>query len=264
MRVSLGLVFLIFGIGKFKNDIWAETIKTMDFFLRLPWNVNISVLLIGIIEILTGAALIIGLFTRFFAAMAAAQLMWILSLLNFQETRDIGLLGMAIYMTIVDNDAFAIGWLWRKQGKGKMKKHFSFIIGLFLVMFMSLHCFAASQTEEQYAKGRHKTTREISKNPELSGKLENGIRTIEVKASRYKFEPDPIVVRLGERVRLVVTSTDVAHGIAISDFNVKLSVPAGKTEHIEFIADKQGEFHAYCSVYCGSGHGHMHASFIVK
>ena len=146
-----------------------------------------------------------------------------------------------------------------------MKKHFSFIIGLFLVMFTSLHCFAASQAEEQYAKGRHhKTTREISKNPELSGKLENGIRIIEVKASRYKFEPDPIVVRLGEKVRLVITSTDVAHGIAIQEFNVKLSVPAGKTERIEFVANKQGEFHAYCSVYCGPGHGHMHASFIVE
>ncbi len=144
-------------------------------------------------------------------------------------------------------------------------KHFSFIIGLFLVMFTSLYCFTASQAEEQYAKARrHKTIREISKNPELSGKLEDGIRTIEVKASRYKFEPDPIVVKLGEKVRLVVTSTDVAHGIAISEFKVKLSVPAGKTESVEFVADKQGEFHAYCSVYCGPGHGHMHASFIVK
>lgn len=138
-----------------------------------------------------------------------------------------------------------------------MKKYF--IIGLFLVMFTSLHYFAASQAEEQYAKGgrRHKTTREISKNPELSGKLENGIRIIEVKASRYKFEPDPVVVRLGEKVRLVVTSTDVAHGIAISEFDVKLSVPAGKTESVEFVADKEGSFYAYCSVYCGSGHGKM-------
>lgn len=27
IRVSLGIVFLIFGIGKFKNDIWAEAGK---------------------------------------------------------------------------------------------------------------------------------------------------------------------------------------------------------------------------------------------
>lgn len=118
MRVSLGIVFLIFGIGKFRNDIWVETIRTMDFFTRLPWDVDISVALIGITEILTGAALIIGLFRRFFAAAAAAQLIGILILLKFQETRDIGLLGMAIYMAIVNNDFFAIGRLWRKSKGG--------------------------------------------------------------------------------------------------------------------------------------------------
>lgn len=130
---------------------------------------------------------------------------------------------------------------------------------------MSSYCFAAGEAE-QYIKGvsRHKTTRKISEDTELSGKVEDGIRIIEVKASRYKFEPDPIVVKLNEKVRLIVTSTDVAHGIAISEFNVKLSVPAGKTESFEFVADKKGTFHAYCSVYCGSGHGRMHAGLIVK
>ena len=87
----------------------------MDFFTRLPWNVNISVVLVGITEILTGVALIIGLFTRFFAAVAAAQLIGILILLKFEETRDIGLLGMAIYMTIVNDDYLAIGRFWRKN-----------------------------------------------------------------------------------------------------------------------------------------------------
>lgn len=252
MRVSLGLVFLIFGIGKFRNDIWAETIKTMDFFTRLPWDVNISVALIGITEILTGVALIIGLFARFFAAAAAAQLIGILILLKFQETRDIGLLGMAIYMTIVNDDFFAIGRLWRKS-----------IIPLFLLGLGSSYCFAANPIEGQHHKSRHQQKNE-GEELGLSGRVENGVRVVEVKAWRYKFEPDPIVVRSGEKVRLVVTSADVAHGIAIQEFNVKLSVPAGKTERVEFIADKQGEFHVYCSVYCGPGHGQMHASFIVK
>ncbi|MBU4251941.1 MAG: DoxX family protein [Candidatus Omnitrophica bacterium] len=124
MRVSLGIVFLIFGIGKFKDDIWVETIRTMDFFIGLPWDVNISIALIGITEILTGAALIVGLFTRFFAAAAAAQLMGILILFKFQETRDIGLLGMAIYMAVVENDGFAIGWRWRKSKGGQDEKTF--------------------------------------------------------------------------------------------------------------------------------------------
>ncbi len=144
-----------------------------------------------------------------------------------------------------------------------MKNCLIFASVLFLSLSVSSFCLAADPLEVE----RHNVRREHDKkeqNLELSGKLENGIRIIEVRASRYKFEPDPIVVKLGEKIRLVVTSLDVAHGIAISEFKVNLSVPAGKKESIEFVADKQGAFHAYCSVYCGPGHGHMHGSFIVK
>ena len=101
-------------------------------------------------------------------------------------------------------------------------------------------------------------------NTELSGKVENGVRIINVSAYRYKFEPDPIMVRSGEKVRLLVTAADVSHGLAIPDFKVNLAVDADKTGSVEFIADKKGTFQAHCSVYCGSGHGHMHAAFIVK
>lgn len=118
MRVGLGIVFFTFGIGKFSNDIWVETIRNMDFFIRLPWNVNISVALVGITEVLTGAALIIGLFTRFFAFAATAQLIGILILLKFGETRDIGLLGMALYMALIKEDSFGVDWLWKKVRKG--------------------------------------------------------------------------------------------------------------------------------------------------
>ncbi len=115
MRISLGAVFLIFGIGKFSNDIWAETIRTSGFFINLPWNIDISVMLIGIIETLTGIALIIGLLTRLFAVVSAVQLIGILILLKFAETRDIGLLGMAAYIAIIDNDSFGIDWFWKNR-----------------------------------------------------------------------------------------------------------------------------------------------------
>ena len=115
MRVSLGIVFLIFGMGKFRNDIWAETIRNMDFFLKLPWDVNASIFLIGISEIITGIALIVGLFTRFFSGLAAAQLFGILFLLKFEEARDIGLLGMAVYMAIAKNGSFGMDWFLAKR-----------------------------------------------------------------------------------------------------------------------------------------------------
>lgn len=101
------------------------------------------------------------------------------------------------------------------------------------------------------------------KNPNLSGSLENGVRVIELTAAKYKFSPDPIVVKLGEKVRIKATSLDVQHGLAIPEFDVDLTINPHKTSSVEFVADKEGTFHAHCSVYCGSGHMDMHASLIV-
>jgi heme/copper-type cytochrome/quinol oxidase subunit 2 len=109
----------------------------------------------------------------------------------------------------------------------------------------------------------HHGTGTVERKLSLSGKLENGVRIVPIKALRYKFEPDSIVVRVGEKVRLVFTSVDAEHGLAIPDLKVNFSVPMGRTESVEFIADKKGTFHAHCSVYCGPGHGQMHAMFIV-
>ncbi len=118
LRVGLGVVFLVFGIGKFQNDIWAQTMRTMNFFLALPWDVNISVILVGIVEAITGVALITGLFARFFAGTAAIQLMGILVLLKFEEVRDIGLLGAAIYIALIYDESLTITLFWKKRNGG--------------------------------------------------------------------------------------------------------------------------------------------------
>jgi len=93
------LVFLIFGIGKFRGDEWADTMRSMEFFARLPWKVEVSIILAGISETIVGLGLLSGRFVRIFAGLAALQLIAILILLYFSgiyEVRDIGLLFMAL------------------------------------------------------------------------------------------------------------------------------------------------------------------------
>ncbi len=114
LRVSLGIVFLAFGIGKFQGDVWAQTIKGMEIFQHLPWSVDITVLMIAISEVITGTFLILGVFTRLISAIAAGQLFTILFLLQFQETRDIGLLGMAVYMALVKDESFGVMWIFHR------------------------------------------------------------------------------------------------------------------------------------------------------
>lgn len=89
-------------------------------------------------------------------------------------------------------------------------------------------------------------------------------REITVVAKRFAFEPARIEVTEGERVRLVVTSADGVHGVAIKTFRVAKSVPRGGTPvTIDFVASAAGEFPILCSEYCGNGHNDMTGLLVV-
>ncbi len=97
----------------------------------------------------------------------------------------------------------------------------------------------------------------------LSGTVVDGVREINVVASRFEFEPEVITVRQGEEVRLLLTTDDVAHGIAIREFDVDARIDPGETAIVTFVPDTSGEFPFFCSVSCGSGHGSMTGQLVV-
>ena len=99
--------------------------------------------------------------------------------------------------------------------------------------------------------------------PELSGQLENGVRVIEMTAQQFRFEPEQIVVRQGETVRLEVVSRDTRHGIGIKEFGIDRVLEPDKKEVVEFKADKAGTFTYRCTVYCGRGHSQMKGKMTV-
>ena len=117
MRISTGIVFLLFGIGKFQNDIWAETMRSMSVFKALPPSAGFWIIAVGILELAVAAGLILGIFTRWAAGIAALQLIAILILLRFQQTRDFGLLGAALYMMFAGHDFAGLGMLVRRNRK---------------------------------------------------------------------------------------------------------------------------------------------------
>ena len=113
--------------------------------------------------------------------------------------------------------------------------------------------------EHMHGEGKH----EEGEKPELSGAVENGVRVVQVKARKFEFDPDTIVVRDGEDVRLEITSEDTTHGFGLGDFEIDQKLPPGETQTIEFTADKPGRHHFHCSVYCGAGHDTMHGTLVV-
>lgn len=90
------------------------------------------------------------------------------------------------------------------------------------------------------------------------------VKEFKITAKDWDFTPGTITVKKGDKVRLIVTSTDIEHGIAIRDYGINVKLMPNKPETIEFVADKAGTFSFNCSVPCGEGHREMKGVFIVE
>jgi cytochrome c oxidase subunit 2 len=81
-------------------------------------------------------------------------------------------------------------------------------------------------------------------------------RRVEVTAKRFAYEPADVTLKAGEPVVLVITSTDVPHGIRFQELNLNAKITK-KPSELAFTPTKVGDFVGHCSVFCGAGHGSM-------
>jgi cytochrome c oxidase subunit 2 len=92
-----------------------------------------------------------------------------------------------------------------------------------------------------------------------------GIPATEKKGDDYLLEVDnPLVVPIGKRVRLLVTSNDVIHGWYVPQLGVNQYGIPGFIKDVWFKAEKVGTFKGQCSQICGKLHGYMPITVIVK
>ena len=136
---------------------------------------------------------------------------------------------------------------------------------MLLLVFGILLISACSRQNPEDLVGRGS---EVSE-PETASSQHEGSPSTDVKefkitSKQFSFEPSTIEVNKGDKVRLIVTSMDVPHGISIPEYNINERLDVGKSATIEFTADKEGTFTAFCSVFCGSGHANMKGKLIVK
>lgn len=89
-------------------------------------------------------------------------------------------------------------------------------------------------------------------------------KTFDVVAKQFEFNPGTIEVNEGDTVVLKIKSIDTTHGIAIPQFGVSETLNPGEEKTVTFVADKKGTYDFYCNVYCGSGHGSMKGTLVVK
>ena len=70
-------------------------------------------------------------------------------------------------------------------------------------------------------------------------------------------QPPTLVLPQGERVKFNIYSNDVVHGFWIPAFMIQIQNLPGVTNHIEFTANKLGEYPGRCNILCGRNHSQM-------
>jgi cytochrome c oxidase subunit II len=73
----------------------------------------------------------------------------------------------------------------------------------------------------------------------------NGVRSTEV------------VVPVGRDVKIILTAEDVLHSFYVPSFRIKQDAIPGRYTAVWFRADKLGDFHLFCTEYCGTQHSGM-------
>ncbi|HJO38971.1 MAG: TAT-dependent nitrous-oxide reductase [Vicinamibacterales bacterium] len=91
--------------------------------------------------------------------------------------------------------------------------------------------------------------------------------TARLTATAPVFGLQEVEVNEGDEVTFIVTNTDeipdLAHGFAISNYNVQMVVGPFQTKSVTFTADKPGVYWIYCTNFCHALHLEMRLRFIV-
>ena len=142
-----------------------------------------------------------------------------------------------------------------KQQRKNFENFLFFTIEVFLLVFLIAAC-SQKNPNDSIGQGTPMNQESSTRSGE--------VKEFKMTAKQFAFEPSTIEVNKGDKVRIIVTSTDVSHGISIPEYGINERLEPGKPVNIEFTASKSGTFTAFCSVFCGSGHQSMKGKIIVK
>ncbi|MFQ6134458.1 MAG: cupredoxin domain-containing protein [Nitrososphaerales archaeon] len=79
------------------------------------------------------------------------------------------------------------------------------------------------------------------------------------------FDPDEIVVKKGETVKLVLISMDVGHSLIIPELGIDTgTILPGEKKVIEFTPQEAGVYTFKCNTECSSIHHFMRGKLIVE
>ncbi|MBS3071676.1 DoxX family membrane protein [Candidatus Pacearchaeota archaeon] len=115
VRYGVGIVFFLFGLSQLtRPEAWIAYFPT-----DLPFGlvVNQAIMFNGIFDLILGALLLLGLFTRLFAALAALHLIGVMSVLGYNDIaiRDFGLFLGSLSILFNGADKWSLDRVLRKN-----------------------------------------------------------------------------------------------------------------------------------------------------
>lgn len=87
---------------------------------------------------------------------------------------------------------------------------------------------------------------------------------IKMYAENWKWTPDTVRVKVGTTVRIDFVSRDASHSFVMKEFDIKVPLPQDREAHVEFVADRVGEFRWKCGRPCGDGCAKMTGKLVVE
>ncbi len=105
---------------------------------------------------------------------------------------------------------------------------------------------------------------------EDQARVERHGRVVDVymTAVRSHFRPDRVEVNRGDTVHFHITNLeqtpDATHGFGLGNYDVNLSLEAGKTANVTVVTDRAGVFPYYCTEFCSALHLEMMGYMLVK
>jgi cytochrome c oxidase subunit 2 len=89
-------------------------------------------------------------------------------------------------------------------------------------------------------------------------------RVIAVTAKRFEFNPSEITLKVGETVKLELTTEDVTHGFFAKPLGIDEVIVPGKTTEVVVTPRAAGRYTTICDHFCGAGHGGMKMTIVVE
>jgi cytochrome c oxidase subunit 2 len=87
---------------------------------------------------------------------------------------------------------------------------------------------------------------------------------VTITAHRFEFSPAEVTLQRGQPVVLRLTSLDVIHGFYSRPLGLDALIEPGKVLDLPLTPGEAGRFTVICDHFCGSGHGGMKMTIVVK